>query len=117
MAKNGITLNAPEDSITSLISSESFLNLDTQTQNKLIEAVHNNREKDGGYMGKFLGTKPANVAMHIALIICFLLIAIVIIDSVYSYTKGEGINLELVNIIVPVVSLSLGYIFGKGSSQ
>ena len=117
MAKNGITLNVPEDSITSLISSESFLNLDTQTQNKLIDAVHNNKEKDGGIMGKFLGTKPANVAMNIALIICVLLILIVIIDFIYSCSRGGEINLDLVNTIVPVISLSLGYIFGKGSSN
>ena len=94
------------DSIATIIESENFLNLDT---------VYSDREKDGGAMGKFLGNKPANVSMNIGLILCVLLIIVLLVDIIHSYCVGESINIELVNTVVPVITLSMGYIFGKGS--
>ena len=95
------------DSITTILSSKNFLNLDVNIQNKIIDTMHTDKEKDGGFMGKFLGTKSSNLSMHIALI--------VIIDMIHSYIIGNNINMDLISLIIPVVTLSLGYIFGKGS--
>ncbi|MBQ2961096.1 MAG: hypothetical protein IJE09_07735 [Oscillospiraceae bacterium] len=114
---NGINQNLNGvDSITSIIGSETFLSLDTDIQNKIIDTVHNDKEKDGGVMGKFLGTKPANASMHIGFILCVLLVLLMGIDFVHSYIVNESINMDLVNTIVPVITLSIGYIFGKGSN-
>ena len=49
--------------------------------------------------------------MHIALIICCLLILIVIIDMIHSYIVGNNINMDLISLIIPVVTLSLSDIF------
>ena len=103
------------DSITTILSSKNFLNLDVNIQNKIIDTMHTAKEKEGGFMGKFLGTKSSNLSMHIALIICCLLILIVIVDMIHSYIIGNNINMDLISLIIPVVTLSLGYIFGKGS--
>ena len=103
------------DSISTILSSDNFLNLDTNIQNRIIDTVDTDKEKDGGTMGKFLGTNSSNAAMHIALIICGLLLLIIIIDMFHSYYINSNINMELINLIIPVVTLSLGYIFGKGS--
>ncbi len=43
------------DSISTILSSDNFLNLDANIQNKIIDTVHTDKEKDGGTMGKFLG--------------------------------------------------------------
>lgn len=106
-----------EDPMVSLIGSETFLNLDSDLQNKIIDTMTQSKAQSGGTMGKFLGTKTANVSMHIALILCGLLIALLGLDFVHAYCTGQAINMDLVNTIVPVVTLSLGYIFGKGSSE
>ena len=105
------------DSISTILSSDNFLNLDTNIQNRIIDTVHTDKEKDGGTMGKFLGTNSSNAAMHIALIICGLLLLIIIIDMFHSYYINSNINMELINLIIPVVTLSLGYIFRKRKSN
>lgn len=104
------------DYISSFLSSDTFLNLNSDIQNKLIDTVHTDKEKDGGIMGKFLGTKSANVSMHIVLILCVSLILIIFIDMVHSYIINVSINMDLIGLIIPVITLSIGYIFGKGNN-
>lgn len=103
------------DSITSILSSENFLNLDPNLQDKIINTVYNGREKDGGVVGKFLGNRFSNAAINISFILCALLVLILIIDSIHSYVISQSINMDLVDRIIPVITLSIGYIFGKGS--
>lgn len=114
--ENGINQHLNEiDSITSILSSENFLNLDPNLQNKIINTVYNGRAKDGGVVGKFLGNRFSNAAINISFILCALLVLVLIIDSIHSYFINESINMDLVDRIIPVISLSIGYIFGKGS--
>ena len=40
------------DSISTILSSDNFLNLDTNIQNRIIDTVHTDKEKDGGNYGK-----------------------------------------------------------------
>ena len=48
------------DSIASVVNSENFVNLDPNIQNKVIDTMHNDREKGGGLIGKLLGNKLIN---------------------------------------------------------
>ena len=102
-------------SLTSLVTSKTFVNLDQDLQNKIIESVAKENTKKGGLMGKFLGTDSANASMHISLILCGLLILLLAIDFFHAYHVQKNINMDLVSTIIPVITLSLGYIFGKGS--
>ncbi len=104
------------EAITSILDKKSFVNLSPDLQNKIIDTVHNNVEKGGGIMGKFLGTKQTNVAMHIGLIICVILLLIVIVECIHSYFVKDSINMDLVSAILPIITLFLGYIFGRGSN-
>ena len=114
---NGINQNlVGADALTAIVSSDNFVKIDPDMQNKIIDTVHSNIEKDGGVMGKFLGNRPTNASMHISLLLCMFLIIILLVDTIHSYCVGENINIELVNVVVPVISLSLGYIFGKSSN-
>jgi len=111
---NGVNQNLNgTNPIAAIIESENFLNLDHNTQNKIIEAVYSDKEKDGGLMGKFLGNRPSNMSLNICLILCVLLMVFLLIDCVHSYQIGKSINMELVSVVIPVISLSLGYVFGK----
>lgn len=103
-------------SLASLVSPDNFVKLDSNLQSQIIASVSDNNPQKGGMMGKLLGTDSKNVSMHIALILCISLILLIVIDFVHAYCVSQEVNMELVNKIIPVVTLSLGYIFGKGSS-
>lgn len=103
-------------SLASLVSPDNFIKLDSDLQSQIITTMGDNNPQKGGVMGTFLGTDSKNASMHIALILCLLLILLLIIDFIHSYFAAKEINMELVDKIIPIVSLSLGYIFGKGSN-
>jgi len=112
-------LNNQNDSnpINNLVESKNFINLSQEVQTKVLKSIGDNTGKEGGFLGKFLGNKISNAALHIALIICILLLIIVIIDMFHSYIVNCDINIELITIILPVITLSLGYIFGAGKDN
>lgn len=113
---NGVNTNLGKgDPITTLVGSDNFLNLDSDLQNKIIETIADGKAQQGGIMGRFLGTEPTNVSMHIALILCGVLVVLLGIDFIHAYKTEQQINMDLVSTIIPVVTLSLGYIFGRGS--
>lgn len=114
--ENGINQHLNEkDSITSVINSDNFVNLDLNLQNKIIDSVNNDRDKDSGFVGKFLGNSFSNATVNIIFIVCTLLVLVLIIDSIHSYSINKGINMDLVDKIIPAITLSIGYIFGKDS--
>ena len=79
---NNLNNNLPEnDSLTGLISNENFSHLNSELQNAIITSMNDNKRKEGGWLGRFLGIKPVNVAMHIGFLICAILMLVVIIDS------------------------------------
>ena len=98
------------NSITALLESESFLKLDPAIQKQILNSIKSDSEKSGGLLGKLLGTKRDNLAIHTILIICLALILLIIVDNVHAYFIGLEINMELINIIIPVITLALGYI-------
>ena len=52
MMGNGVnqSLNGT-DPISAIMESENFVNLDQNLQNKIIDTVYSDKEKDGGVMG------------------------------------------------------------------
>lgn len=115
---DGINKNiSNENSINDIVGSEGFSKLNPELQGQIVKLIEKGKEKDGGVLGRFFGIKPINVAMHIGFVICAILIFVVIIDAIHSYCIGQSINLDLLEIVFPIVTLSLGYIFGKGSNS
>jgi len=106
-----------QDPITSLLESDSFLDLDPAIQKQIICSINQSKDKTGGIMGKLLGNKPANLAIHAILILCLILLLLILIDNLYAYRTGTAINMELINIIIPVITLAIGYIIGKGTND
>ena len=106
--------SSPNTSIVSnLVDRSSFINCDTNIQEKLIQTATEDKKVDGGLLGHFFGTKISNACIHIGFMLCLALIAILILDS---YLKAN-INMDLVDKIIPVVTLYLGYIFGHSSKS
>lgn len=104
-----------EDTLSQVVGQESFSKLNPSIQAQVVQEASKQKDKDGGWMGKFLGNHPTNVSMHIGFLIPVLLIILIMIDTIHSYRIGQAISLELVKTVLPVITLSLGYIFGKNS--
>lgn len=75
------------------------------------------REKrNAGKFGEWLGSNTKNASIHIALIICITLMVFCAIDLIHSFCPEQSLTSEIWQLIFPVITLSLGYIFGKGES-
>lgn len=72
------------------------------------------KNKDLGWIGQFFGSSD-NSSKNIAAIICLILLIAVIFMSciVYYLDKDKGFISTLWQMVMPVITLSLGYIFGK----
>lgn len=87
-------------------------------QYRMQEAQHKQelamKNKDLGWIGFLFGTSE-NASKNIAALICLILIIGAIIFSCIVYNCGNNNDfIETIwQIILPVVTLSLGYIFGK----
>jgi len=78
------------------VSEETFVNL-------------RKMDVEAGLLGKLFGG-PSSAPMNIAGIVCFLLI---LCGVVYTCLKGMTEALDFWKLITPVVTLVLGYLFGK----
>ncbi len=82
-----------------------------------IESVTVIKQMESGKMGKLLGTKMPNMAVYSAFLLCCLLLLFAAIDMLLSCCSESSFSLELIKIIIPVITMSLGYMFGKADSQ
>lgn len=99
--------------VGNFVNNSNFINCDTNIQEKLIQTAQEDKKTDGGFLGVFFGTKVSNACIHIGFMLCLLLMIILIADSYLS----ADINMDLVDKIIPVVTLYLGYIFGHSSKS
>lgn len=74
-------------------------------------------KREGGKFGEWIGTNTKNASIHSALIICIILLTFCGLDLIKSFWPKQGINSEVWNLIFPVITLALGYIFGKGENE
>lgn len=107
----------PDDVLTSLANPEVLNQLSESNQKTLIEGIANSKDKDGGIMGKLFGNKKENAAMNIAFWLCMMLLLFCIMDICGSIKSGVNTYTDLVKNIIPIISLTLGYILGKGESK
>jgi hypothetical protein len=103
-----------EMNVASVAVDENFIKLSEASQNMVIKGITENKANEGGLMGKIFGSKPENISMYIAFTLCVVLLLYCGIDLIGATLRGGKINSELWNIIIPVVTLALGFIFGKG---
>ena len=111
--------NSLNHSAINSVPSGIFDSLNDEQKNIVLTGnnINSEKEKDSGIFGKLLGANPKNASIHIALIICILLLLFCCIDLIHSFNSGEKLTEEIWNLIFPVITLSLGYIFGKGENR
>ena len=57
--------------------------------------------------------KIERISVYIAFIICIMLILVGICITIFEYVTQKTITYEIWNLIIPIITLTLGYIFGK----
>ena len=85
-----------------------------EMQQQQFEHEDKQKEQDLGSLGKYFGGGE-NSSRNITAIICILLIAGASLVSgvIYWQTQDKFLIASIWNKIVPLIALSLGYIFGK----
>ena len=106
------SLNNP--SSLGLVSDKTFGKLNPNIQEQIINTVSDNKKKEAGLIGKLLGVNPINVALNIAFIICFVILLFMAAILISTLFRQETDSINLLELIMPIITLSLGYIFGNG---
>ncbi|NDW19862.1 hypothetical protein D0T53_13235 [Dysgonomonas sp. 216] len=100
------------------------LPIDPETSQKIIDKTFENQNKDKelGKLGKFFGCGDS-VKMNIAGLTIFILLIAGIGYTIAIFFSDPGTNKNLIGIvdfwgiITPIITLALGYIFGKSKSN
>ena len=96
-----------------IIKSENFSALDSKTKSQVIDVISGEKQRAGGWLGRIFGTNPDSIATYIGFFLTVALIA-VLIWTVSTTKDADGqVNMDIVNTIVPLITLSVGYTFGK----
>ena len=112
---NQINSNPESNGFEDFVGSKEFSKLNPDIQAQIVNAVGGNKEKDGGVIGKFLGTKAKNACISIAFIVCILMVTMIILVFFTSHTDSKEFCSDLIQIFISIISVSVGYIFGKDS--
>lgn len=107
-------VNSKEYLIGSIPSSA--FNLLNDGQKEIYLAGYNdiqNKEKEGGAIGRVVGTNTKNATINTASALIFLLLIYCVLDMISAYWVCKSFNYESFKIVLPVITLALGYIFGK----
>ncbi len=111
-------INRNNDSVViDVISSDGFSSLNKDVQKTALQAMNEGQERNGGLMGKVFGIRKENAAMHIAFLLCVALFLLCAIDVICSMCASGKASTDVLNIVMPVISLTIGFIFGKGSGK
>ena len=98
-----------ENMLYGLIEPTVLNSLPKETQRNVVDALKDTyrKEKDGGMLGRFLGTKKANASMHVAFILCIVLV-------ISGFFIGDK---DIWNKIFTLIGTTLGYIFGASQQK
>lgn len=66
-----------------------------------------------GWLSKIFGGVPDVIAMYLGCLLCILLLIIVIVDMSVSYCKTNTFSPTILKEIIPILTLTLGYFFGR----
>lgn len=119
--KNGILSSYGKefsDKPTEMENQMAMVYEDHDYQLKMQRVQHNHectmKNKELGWIGRIFGSAE-NSSKNISALICFILLSAIIVISVIVYyiDKDKDFIGNLWQQILPVITLSLGYIFGK----
>lgn len=114
MKENEYKNSINTDSIISAISSDKFSGLSNDMQKKVLNSIGGNDESDGGIMGRIFGSNKEIASMNIVFVICAILLFLCVVDIIFAIIQQRTAYTELTKNIIPIISLAIGYLLGKG---
>lgn len=112
----GELLSNPHFNIDEVIQSDA---LNDKLKNQILKTYSQEAEKNrsflSGLMGRLFGNSPSHISMYIAFIISVLLILVGLIYILIEPDYKVNTNVEFWQIIGPIITGALGFIFGKGT--
>lgn len=103
------------DSLEGIINTDSFVDLNPEVQVKIIDSLSSDKVSDGGFIGKLLGANKENAIIHIGFIIICIFSIVLIAEVIYSFFPNKSVDMELLQAVFPLLSLTIGYVFGKST--
>lgn len=103
-----------QSDVHKVISEPTYVQLSENVQKSIITTLHEAKQNEGGLMGKLFGTNKDNASIHIVFVICAILLILCIIDIICAIYQGKSSYTELTKNIIPLISLAIGYLLGKG---
>lgn len=109
MPNNKLNNNNSNPSLNSLMRPQNFNALTEENKKAVIDTIREvySKEKEGGFLGKFLGTNRINASMHIAFIIC---LALIVVGSVIKESN-------IWDKILTLIATAIGYVFGTTQKE
>ena len=107
------------DALTEIAKTKEFSGLATEVQQQIISAIAE-KEKEGintGLMGKIFGNYTENISRYIAFIVSMTLIIVGLFYIALPMCYKVNSNVEFWQIIAPIITGALGYVFGSGASK
>lgn len=114
-------INTSAESFNTFIDSSGFSSLNDELKSKAIDSferqqgVSNNNKT--GLLGKILGNYTENISLYIAFIVLILLILIGLIYIFIPLGYKQDSNIEFWQLIGPIITGTLGYIFGSNHKK
>lgn len=119
MPDNELNSNAFSSSSIHGITIDCFNELNDEQKNIVLAGNNDTiaKDKDAGMLGRFLGSNTKNAVIHITLLICAVLLLICLADMIHAFATNKTITFEIWNLVFPIITLSIGYIFGKSDKE
>ena len=115
MSKTTSIRSGVDDSIITMLGTSEFTGLSPKVQQIAIENIRAGKEIESGYMGKMLGTLLPNMSIYSSFILSILFIGLILISLIFHICGclSSEFVLEIMKLTIPVITMSLGYMFGK----
>lgn len=111
------TTNEGSNPITEVVNNKNFVKILPEMQSKVIDNVAQTHKLEIGFMGKLLSTRMPNMAVYSSFLLCIVLLCFALMCILLSKYFCTSFIMELTKIIIPVVTMSLGYMFGKNDTK
>lgn len=109
------------ENIRKLLKSTEFASVDDNLKDMILDSLKNNHANEGkknfGLIERLFGNHSKNITLYITFIILVLLIMVGLIYIFLSLKYTQTTGLEFWQIIGPIITCALGYIFGARSPK
>ena len=106
-----------KDSLKDLLDCENLDKLSDAAQIAAVEKILDNQGRESGASSKLFGNIKENILLYCAFWLCIVLLGFCLLDILRSMYIGGSAYTDLVENILPIISLALGYMLGHSEKE